>query len=75
MAESVARLSGQASRVRPFDAGPVLETTSAGDAFNGTLAVALSQGLPRRSRPSRLCHLRYLRHPRLGHSPSHPDPS
>lgn len=30
--------------VEAFDAGPVLETTGAGDAFNGGLAVALSEG-------------------------------
>jgi ribokinase len=28
-----------------FDAGPVVETTGAGDAFNGAFAVALSEGL------------------------------
>jgi ribokinase len=28
-----------------FDAGPVVDTTGAGDAFNGGLAVALSEGL------------------------------
>jgi ribokinase len=31
--------------VPAFDAGPVLETTGAGDAFNGGLAVGLSEGL------------------------------
>jgi ribokinase len=31
--------------VAAFDAGPVLDTTGAGDAFNGGLAVALSEGL------------------------------
>src|ERR1700691_2512774 len=31
--------------VEAFDAGPVLDTTGAGDAFNGGLAVALSEGL------------------------------
>lgn len=30
--------------VPPFNAGPVVETTGAGDAFNGSLAVALSEG-------------------------------
>jgi len=33
-----------ARHVRAFDAGPVVETTGAGDAFNGGLAVALSEG-------------------------------
>jgi ribokinase len=31
--------------VEAFDAGPVLDTTGAGDAFNGGLAVGLSEGL------------------------------
>ena len=34
-----------ARHVPAFDAGPVVETTGAGDAFNGGLAVALSEGL------------------------------
>lgn len=33
-----------AARVSAFDAGPVLETTGAGDAFNGGFAVALAEG-------------------------------
>ncbi len=32
--------------VEAFDAGPVVETTGAGDAFNGGLAVGLARGLP-----------------------------
>ena len=31
--------------VKAFDAGPVVETTGAGDAFNGGFAVALAEGL------------------------------
>jgi ribokinase len=34
-----------AEHVPAFDAGPVVETTGAGDAFNGGLAVGLSEGL------------------------------
>ena len=34
-----------AAHVPAFDAGAVVETTGAGDAFNGGLAVALSEGL------------------------------
>lgn len=34
-----------AAHIPAFDAGPVLETTGAGDAFNGALAVGLSEGL------------------------------
>ncbi|NND21029.1 MAG: ribokinase [Silicimonas sp.] len=35
----------QAKHVPAFDAGPVVETTGAGDAFNGGFAVALAEGL------------------------------
>ncbi|NNL72817.1 MAG: ribokinase, partial [Silicimonas sp.] len=35
----------QAMHVPAFDAGPVVETTGAGDAFNGGFAVALAEGL------------------------------
>ena len=31
--------------VPPFKAGPVVETTGAGDAFNGGFAAALSEGM------------------------------
>ena len=33
-----------AAHVSAFDAGPVVETTGAGDAFNGGLAIALAEG-------------------------------
>jgi len=36
--------SGRAAHVPPFDAGPVVETTGAGDAFSGGFAVALAEG-------------------------------
>lgn len=35
---------GQSVHVPPFRAGPVAETTGAGDAFNGAFAVALAEG-------------------------------
>jgi ribokinase len=35
---------GLSALVPAFDAGPVVETTGAGDAFNGAFAVALSEG-------------------------------
>ncbi|NNF90985.1 MAG: ribokinase [Boseongicola sp.] len=35
----------RAKHVPAFDAGPVVETTGAGDAFNGGFAVALAEGL------------------------------
>ena len=37
--------AGMTKHVPAFDAGPVLETTGAGDAFNGGLAVGLSEGM------------------------------
>lgn len=36
---------GRSEHVAAFSAGPVVETTGAGDAFNGGLAVALSRGM------------------------------
>ena len=39
------RNSQIAEHVPAFDAGPVVETTGAGDAFNGALAIGLSEGL------------------------------
>jgi ribokinase len=37
---------GRATHVPAFRAGPVVETTGAGDAFNGAFAVALAEGRP-----------------------------
>lgn len=37
--------AGRSEHVAAVDAGPVAETTGAGDAFNGGLAVALSRGI------------------------------
>jgi ribokinase len=36
--------AGQSERIPAFPAGPVVETTGAGDAFNGGLAAALARG-------------------------------
>ncbi len=38
--------AGHSDHVPAFEAGPVVETTGAGDAFNGGLAVALARGAP-----------------------------
>lgn len=40
-----ARTAQTGAHIPAFDAGPVLETTGAGDAFNGAFAVGLSRGL------------------------------
>jgi ribokinase len=37
--------ASRSDHIAPFKAGPVVETTGAGDAFNGGLAVALSRGM------------------------------
>lgn len=37
--------AGQSVHVPPFNAGPVVETTGAGDAFNGGFAAALARGM------------------------------
>lgn len=42
---ALAKNSRIAKHVPAFDAGPVVETTGAGDAFNGGFAIALSEGL------------------------------
>lgn len=39
------RTADSASVIPAFDAGPVVETTGAGDAFNGAFAAALAEGL------------------------------
>jgi ribokinase len=42
---AVVKNAGVSKHVPAFDAGPVVETTGAGDAFNGGLAVGLSEGM------------------------------
>lgn len=37
--------AGRSVHVAPFSAGPVVETTGAGDAFNGAFAAALARGM------------------------------
>lgn len=42
---ALAKDARMTAHVPAFDAGPVIETTGAGDAFNGALAVGLSEGM------------------------------
>lgn len=42
---ALAKNAGVTAHVPAFDAGPVVETTGAGDAFTGALAIALADGL------------------------------
>ena len=42
---ALVKSSHTTERVPAFDAGPVVETTGAGDAFNGGFAVGLSEGM------------------------------
>ncbi len=68
---SLLRAAGVSTLIPAFNAGPVLETTGAGDAFCGAFAAALAAKTIRRgSRTLRLRHRRHLRHPRR-HRPLH----
>lgn len=58
--------------VPAFDAGPVLETTGAGDAFNGGFAAALARGLPPQEAARFGCAVAGISVTRLGTAPSMP---
>jgi ribokinase len=55
-----------------FDAGPVLETTGAGDAFNGGFAAALARGLPPEEAARFGCAVAGISVTRAGTAPSMP---
>lgn len=56
-----------------FDAGPVVETTGAGDAFNGGLAVALAEGRPIKDALAFACATASISVTRPGTAPAMPD--
>jgi ribokinase len=58
--------------VRAFDAGPVVETTGAGDAFNGGFAVALAHGMKPREAVRFACAVAGISVTRPGTAPSMP---
>ena len=58
--------------VPAFSAGPVVETTGAGDAFNGGLAVALSRGWPPADAVRYACAVAAISVTRPGTAPSMP---
>lgn len=58
--------------VPAFDAGPVVETTGAGDAFNGALAVGLSEGMDVLAATRFACHAAGISVTRPGTSDSMP---
>lgn len=61
--------------VAAFDVGPVVETTGAGDAFNGGLAVALAEGLDVLDATRFACAVASLSVTRPGTAPSMPQRS
>jgi ribokinase len=58
--------------VPAFDAGPVVETTGAGDAFNGGFAAALAEGLPVREAARYGCATAGLSVTKAGTAPAMP---
>jgi len=58
--------------ILPFHAGPVLETTGAGDAFNGGFAAALAEGKPAREAARFAAALAAISVTRAGTAPSMP---
>jgi ribokinase len=61
------------SHVPPMSAGPVVDTTGAGDAFNGGLAVALAEGQPAESAMRFATATAALSVTRIGTAASMPD--
>ena len=58
--------------IAPFNAGPVLETTGAGDAFNGGFAAALAEGATPRVAARFAAALAAISVTRAGTAPSMP---
>jgi ribokinase len=65
--------SRQAQLVPSFDAGPVVDTTGAGDAFNGGFACALAEGKPPLAAARFGCATGSLSVTRVGTAPAMPD--
>lgn len=61
-----------AERVLAFDAGPVVETTGAGDAFNGGFAVGLAEGMDVVAATRFGCAVAGISVTRMGTAPSMP---
>ena len=66
------RDAGQSAHVPAFDAGPVVETTGAGDAFNGGLATALAEGMDPITATRFACAVASISVTRPGTAPSMP---
>lgn len=64
--------AAETTLVPAFDAGPVVETAGAGDAFNGGLAVALSRGWPPAEAVRFACAVAAISVTRPGTAPSMP---
>jgi ribokinase len=63
---------GQSEHVPAIHAGPVIETTGAGDAFNGGLAAALARGVSPRDAVRFACAVAGISVTRAGTAPSMP---